>query len=166
MGGTVAVLTTGGTIASIYDPVTKRHKAAADGEALLAALPRREPDIDIALENVLQVHSFNMSCAQSLALAACLRDRLAEANVLGAVVTQGTDTLEENAYLLDLVLDAGKPVVLTGAQLPADHPQSERSAFLGLRRPNKRDRYDDALNDIRNGTGSDPCHNLGRGGRQ
>ena len=125
MGGTVAVLTTGGTIASLYDPVTRRHKAAADGEALFEALPRREPDIDIALENVLQVHSFNMSCAQSLALAACLRDRLAEANVLGAVVTQGTDTLEENAYLLDLVLNASKPVVLTGAQLPADHPQSD-----------------------------------------
>ena len=125
MRGRVAVLTTGGTIASLYDPVTKRHVAAADGDALLAALPRRPPDIGIALENVLQVHSFNMSCAQSLALASCLRDRLAAADVLGAVVTQGTDTLEENAYLLDLILDAGKPVVLTGAQLPADHPQSD-----------------------------------------
>ena len=125
MGGRVAVLTTGGTIASLYDPVTMRHKAVVDGESLLAALPRREPDIEIALENVLQVHSFNLSCAQSLSLAARLRARLAEADVLGAVVTQGTDTLEENAYLLDLVLDAGKPVVLTGAQLPADDPQSD-----------------------------------------
>jgi L-asparaginase len=125
MRGRVAVLTTGGTIASLYDPVTKRHKAAADGESLLAALPRRPPDIEIALENVLQVHSFNMSCAQSLVLAARLRERLAAAGVLGAVVTQGTDTLEENAYLLDLILDVGKPVVLTGAQLPADHPQSD-----------------------------------------
>ncbi len=125
MGGKIAVLTTGGTIASLYDPATKRHKATADGTALLAALPRREPDVDIALENVLRVHSFDLSCAQSLTLAACLRDRLARAEVLGAVVTQGTDTLEENAYLLDLVLDAGKPVVLTGAQLPADHPQSD-----------------------------------------
>jgi len=125
MGGTVAILTTGGTIASLYDPATKSYRAAADGESLLAALPRHEADIAVAVENVFQVHSFNLSCSQSLALAARLRERLAQSEILGAVVTQGTDTLEENAYLLDLILDAGKPVVLTGAQLPADHPQSD-----------------------------------------
>ena len=125
MRGTVAVLTTGGTIASRYDPVTKRHTAAADGEALLAALPRRAPDIAVAVENVLQVHSFNLSFAQGLTITTRLRECLAAPEILGAVVTQGTDTLEENAYLLDLVGDFGKPVILTGAQLPADHPQSD-----------------------------------------
>lgn len=125
MDQAVVVMTTGGTIASRYDRATQGHMASVKGAALLAALPRREADIDVLVEDVLQVQSFNLSLAQSLVLAARLRERLAEPGVLGAVITQGTDTLEENAYLLDLVVGLAKPVVLTGAQLPADHPQSD-----------------------------------------
>lgn len=125
MAKAVAVLTTGGTIASCYEPATKAHRASMDGAALLAAIPRRDNDLAVVVEDFLQIQSFNLSLTQSLALAARLRDRLDDDDLLGAVVTQGTDTLEENAYLLDLVVGVNKPIVVTGAQLPADHPQSD-----------------------------------------
>jgi hypothetical protein len=68
-----------------------------------------------------------------------------------------------------LIVEQQHPTFDPGTSIPwrkPYDPQSERSAFLGLRTPDKGDGYDDALNDIRSGTGADPCHNLGRGGRQ
>jgi L-asparaginase len=66
-------------------------------------------------------------------LARDVKEKLADDGIAGAVITHGTDTLEETAYLLDLVLEEEKPVVLVGAmrnssELSWDGPANLRSA--------------------------------------
>lgn len=121
----VAVISTGGTIASKYDPVAKSMTAAVDAAGLVEALPRRDLGCEVVVESLMRTLSFNLRFANVLDLAARLRTLLADDEYAGAVVTQGTDTLEESSYLLDLLVDTDKPVILTGAQLAADHPQSD-----------------------------------------
>jgi L-asparaginase len=75
-----------------------------------------------------------MTPSDMLELGKLLRDTLQRKEIKGAVVTHGTATLEETAFLLDLLLDTRKPVVLTGAQRPAsaqwpDGPSNLSAAF-------------------------------------
>jgi len=74
-----------------------------------------------------------MTAARMLELARCVETQLADPGVDGVVITHGTDTLEETAYLLDLVLPSEKPVVFVGAmrnssELGWDGPANLRSA--------------------------------------
>jgi L-asparaginase len=54
-----------------------------------------------------------------------INDLLSRADIAGAVVTHGTNTLEETAYFLDLTVTGSKPVVLVGAQRPASDLDSD-----------------------------------------
>jgi L-asparaginase len=78
---------------------------------------------------VAQLDSKDMEFAVWAALAARVAHHLAQPEVAGVVITHGTDTLEETAYLLQRLLAPGKPVVLTAAMRPAtallcDGPQN------------------------------------------
>ena len=61
------------------------------------------------------VGSSDLTVDDVLAVAVRIEDLVAEGAVDGVVVTQGTDTMEESAFLLDLALDGRVPVVVTGA---------------------------------------------------
>ena len=124
----VVVLGTGGTIAGNAASATDAtgYRAAERGiEELVAALPALR-GLGIETQQVAQIDSKNMSIAIWQRLAIALATQLARREVSGIVVTHGTDTLEETAYLLQRVLaPADKPVVLTAAMRPATSLQAD-----------------------------------------
>ena len=118
----VALLATGGTIASAAASREATSGYALHGggvDALLDAVPELEGVARLLPEQVSDLASPNMTLAAMLQLAKRVAALLARGDVDGAVVTHGTDTLEETAYLLHLVVRTRKPIVLTGAMRPA-----------------------------------------------
>jgi L-asparaginase len=121
---TVVVVSTGGTIAMRPDPATGKLVPAVSGEELVEMLAWPEaPPLD--LDDFVRVPSFDMHGDLALSLARRVREQAARPDVDGVVVTHGTDTMEETVYLLDLLLDTGTPVVLTGAQRGADQSDTD-----------------------------------------
>lgn len=121
----VVVLTTGGTIASRHDPALGGLVPSLTGEALLAAVPALARLARVEVEPIAAIGSADMTPQIWLRLAARILENLPRPDISGAVVTHGTDTLEETAYFLDLAVAGGKPVVVTGAQRAASEPDSD-----------------------------------------
>ncbi|MEV5978319.1 asparaginase [Streptomyces sp. NPDC052114] len=111
----IVVISTGGTIASRWQGTG--FAADAPGREVLAtaALPH---DIKVEVVDLFNVNSPRLTSAQQLTLLRTAHEVLADPGVDGIVVTHGTDTLEESAFLLDLHHDDPRPVVFTGAQKP------------------------------------------------
>lgn len=133
LGQRVVVLGTGGTIAGVSTTGRDQdYRAAQLGTAeLLAAIPGLQA-VPLESHQVCQVDSKDMGWPQwRLLLQACLA-HLQRPEVQGLVITHGTDTLEETALLLHLLLPAGKPVVLTAAMRPASSAEADGPANLVL----------------------------------
>lgn len=129
----IALLTTGGTIAGAADAASGPDGYTAGtvaAEALLAAVPGVHERADIAVEPCLALDSKNMTPEHWLSIAEAARTLIARADIAGLVVTHGTDTLEETALFLELLLPAAKPVVVTGAMRPADAVSADGPANL------------------------------------
>lgn len=129
------LLTTGGTIASRRDPLTGAVAAGASGSELLARVPEIDALADVEVEDVASVNGWNVTPALMLDLAHRVRRALGEGAVDGAIVTHGTDTVEETAFLLDLLVDSAKPVVFAVAlrhldELGSDGPRNLRDAIV------------------------------------
>lgn len=112
----IRILGTGGTIASRGRG--EAGSVASDSVASLAAL--LAPGQTVTSKDILTTGSYLLDLHDLRTIAEAVRSALAEEDVDGVVVTHGTDTMEETAFLLDLVHTSTKPVVLTGAQQPAD----------------------------------------------
>ncbi len=121
----VVVLATGGTIASRYDPEVGALRAALTGEEIVAAVPGLAEVARVSAEQIANVNSWDVTPATWRQLADRAETLLAEPDVAGIVVTHGTDTLEETAYFLDLVVQSEKPIVLVGAQRSAQDWDSD-----------------------------------------
>jgi len=127
---TIVVLGTGGTIAGAAASATDNvgYASAQRGvQALVAAVPAlaRWP---LEAEQVAQLDSKDMGPAVWSALVGRVQAHLARPEVRGVVITHGTDTLEETAWLLHRTVGAvldRKPVVLTAAMRPATSLQAD-----------------------------------------
>lgn len=124
--GVIRVLGTGGTIAGVSHTGRDRDYQAASlsVQALVDAVPELAA-VRLQVQQVCQVDSKDMGWPQwRLLLQACL-DALHDPEVAGVVITHGTDTLEETALLLQVLLPPLKPVVLTAAMRPATSSQAD-----------------------------------------
>jgi L-asparaginase type II len=122
----IAILATGGTIASrgsnslaLTDYGTSAGIKPLGIQAMIDAVPEIEKFAHISGEQVFNVGSSKLSIANWLTLAKRTNELLASKDVDGVVITHGTDTLEETAYFLNLVVKSDKPVVLVGSMRPA-----------------------------------------------
>ena len=132
---TVVVVSTGGTIMAREDPETgKLVPAVTAGEIVdLMAWPEA-PELEV--EEFTSVPSWDLHGELAARLARRAIEHARRDDVAGVVVPHGTDTMEENVYLTDLLLrDAGPtaPIVFTGAQRAAsvddsDGPRNLRDA--------------------------------------
>jgi L-asparaginase len=118
---TIVVLATGGTIAGAAESdVQAGYKSGQVGvDQLLAAVPQAKKLAVLRGEQISNIGSQDMNDEVWLKLARRINEITAQPDVDGVVITHGTDTIEETAYFLNLVVKSKKPVVLTAAMRPS-----------------------------------------------
>jgi L-asparaginase len=120
----ICLMTTGGTIASRRSD-SGSVLASVSGHDLRASLHDPLTGIELQVEEFCNLGSYAIDLTMAYSLASRINRKLASHDCDGVVVTHGTDTMEESAYLADLLLRGDKPVVFTGAQRAADQPDSD-----------------------------------------
>jgi L-asparaginase len=116
----VVILATGGTIAGAGTSGGYAYTAGQfKVEDLIAAVPGLDKLANLKGEQVANIGSQDMNDEVWLKLAKRTNELLARDDVDAVVITHGTDTMEETAYFLNMVVKSDKPVVLTGSMRPA-----------------------------------------------
>ncbi|MGH9184447.1 MAG: asparaginase, partial [Acidimicrobiales bacterium] len=154
---TILLLATGGTIASQPRPSDGAVTTALKGADLLATIPGAEVDDaevddaevdDVEVVDIAHGPSWNFEPAFQAELAAQVREALESGQAGGVVVTHGTDTIAETAWLTELLASRASmrgPIVFTGAmrhaaEVGADGPRNLADALVVARSPEARGR--------------------------
>ena len=125
----ILLLTTGGTIASV--PTTEGLAPGLDGNALTNYLTGLQEQYEIEVRDILHLDSSNIQPEEWQVIAQSVF--AARENYDGIVITHGTDTMAYTASVLSFMLRGiAIPVVLTGSQLPIQHPMTDGLENLRL----------------------------------
>lgn len=111
----VIVITTGGTIAMKYDKQSDGLIPAVSGEDLIEAVPALRDIAELEVVEYSNVPSGHVTPQMMFEIAGMIDSYAADEQVAGFVITHGTDTMEETAYMLSLACKTNKPVCITGA---------------------------------------------------
>jgi L-asparaginase len=111
----VAVVFTGGTISMGLDPVAGGNVPSLDGAAILARTHDLDRIADVVPIDLGLRPASHFTFAEVLDVWSTVRTALARPEVSGAVIVQGTDTIEETSFVWDLLHGGPEPVVVTGA---------------------------------------------------
>ncbi len=125
----VALITTGGTIASKYNEEGRLVAGVMTGEQLCRKL-RLPENIELEIYSLLQKPSMHVTYEDLDMIREKILALFKDKAVDGAVVTHGTDCLEESAYYLDLTIDHERPVVVTGSQRSPEDAGSDADTNL------------------------------------
>jgi L-asparaginase len=142
----IRLLATGGTIAGAETIGGRGYRSAAFSmDALIAAVPQIASLAELEVEQVAAIGSQDMDEATWRKLAARTQAAVDAPEIAGVVITHGTDTMEETAFFLNLVVRSDKPVVLVGAMRPAtaisaDGPMNLYNAVAVAAHPETRGR--------------------------
>lgn len=140
----IMILTTGGTIAMAEDEQTGSVQPL-EADSLRTSLPLFDTYAQVEMEHVVNLPSPHITPATMYQISLRLAELLQLPEISGAVITHGTDTLEETAYYLDMVISSSKPVVVTGAmrsqnELGSDGPLNLVNAVRTAASPAARNR--------------------------
>ncbi|SMC53328.1 type II asparaginase [Sporomusa malonica] len=119
----IVILATGGTIsgnASCETDMLTYKSAVLTVDSLIDSMPYIQNLAHVTGEEIAQIDSCDMNTEIWLKLANRINELLRSDKIDGVVVTHGTDTMEETAYFLNLVIKSEKPVVIVGAMRPAN----------------------------------------------
>jgi len=125
----VIIFTTGGTIASAFSAEEGGNKPSMSGADLIKSVPNLCEICDVEVNEYSNLMASTFTLEFMFCLAKAVEECLLREDVLGVVITHGTGTIDETAYLLDLTIKSNKPVVLTGSmrtpsELSPDGPKN------------------------------------------
>jgi L-asparaginase len=139
----VAIVFTGGTISSAADPVAGGNVPKLSGQQILALVPGLDTIAETVVIDRGRTAASHFRFGALLEIGDVLAGLLGDSTVDGAVVVQGTDTIEETSFCWDLVHASDKPVVVTGAMRASDEagfdgPANLRDAVIAAAAPGLR----------------------------
>ncbi|MEO8229486.1 MAG: asparaginase [Chloroflexota bacterium] len=126
----IAVVFTGGTISMVVDAGAGGAVPALDGAAILARTPGLDRIAEVVAIDRGRKPASHWTFDELLALVRTVAELAADPTIDGLVFVQGTDTIEETSFLLDLLVEARKPIVVTGAMRNASEPDYDGPANL------------------------------------
>jgi L-asparaginase len=121
----VALLFTGGTISMTAEASAGGKVPTLDGRAILARAPGIEELAELEVVDLGRTPASHFTFPKLLEVASEIRRCQADPAIDGVVVVQGTDVIEETAFLWDLVLAGESPVVVVGAMRAASDPNDD-----------------------------------------
>lgn len=111
----VAIIFTGGTIAMKINKDMQAAIPSLTGHDIISKLRYNDKSFDIEIIDFGNYPSPQITLDILMDLKDLISNVLKRKDIFGIVITHGTDTLEETAYFLDLIVDTKKPIIMTGA---------------------------------------------------
>ena len=118
----ILIVFTGGTFSMMIDEETGGAVPRYSGEELMEMMPKAKEMADISCFDFGKYPGPHVTPEIMLELSKQIQFKLSENNYDGVIVTHGTDTLEETAYLLDLTIKTDNPIVVTGSMKNSSDP--------------------------------------------
>lgn len=118
----IVIIGTGGTIAGKAgngEDTTGYTAGSFPMESIIEAVPGIEKFGPFRMHQLCNIDSSDMTISQWMALAKLVQEEVNKDSVQGVVIMHGSDTMEEGAYFLHLLVHTQKPIVMTGSMRPA-----------------------------------------------